>query len=271
MKNLTRILLAGTIATTFAAGAADAADMAYAPPPPPMEKFAEGWYLRGDIGMSNQRTGGLDNVLFATAPNLRWLDKGGFDSAPTFGVGVGYRHNDWLRFDITGEYRGKSTFRALDTTGPGQANDYTFNKSEWLFLANAYLDLGTWWCVTPFVGAGLGFTQVTISNFRDVNVPALGVAYAEDTSKWNFAWAAHAGLAYKVTPNVTVELAYRYLSLGDGQSGDLITYLGGNAVNNPMIVKDISSHDLKLGVRWACCDVPPPPPPPYMPPLVRKG
>ena len=22
--------------------------------------------------------------------------------------------------------------------------------------ANAYLDLGTWWCLTPYIGAGLG-------------------------------------------------------------------------------------------------------------------
>jgi opacity protein-like surface antigen len=278
MKNLTGILFAATMLSTIAAGAAKAADMPYGPPPP-IEKFAQGWYLRGDIGMSNQRASRLDNVLFATAPGLTWLDKGGFSSAPTLGLGIGYRHNDWLRFDVTGEYRGKATFRALDTTGPGQANDYTFDKSEWLFLANGYLDLGTWWCVTPFVGAGLGFTQVTISGFRDINVPAAGVAYAPDHSRWNFAWAAYAGLAYKITPNVTLELAYRYLNLGDGQSGDITTYLGGNAIYNPMIVKDISSHDLKLGVRWECCDAPPPyqpPPPAYgpppgYPPLVRKG
>jgi hypothetical protein len=30
--------------------------------------------------------------------------------------------------------------------------------------------------------------------------------------------------------------------------------------------RDLTSHDLKLGVRWTCCDVPPP-----AMPLVRKG
>ena len=24
------------------------------------------------------------------------------------------------------------------------------------FMANAYVDLGTWWCITPFIGAGVG-------------------------------------------------------------------------------------------------------------------
>ena len=52
--------------------------------------------------------------------------------------------------------------------------------------------------------------------------PALpGLAFGDNASKWNFAWALHAGLAYKVTPNFTVELAYRYLDLGDGMTGDL--------------------------------------------------
>ena len=23
-------------------------------------------------------------------------------------------------------------------------------------MANGYVDLGTWWCMTPFIGAGIG-------------------------------------------------------------------------------------------------------------------
>jgi hypothetical protein len=88
-----------------------------------------------------------------------------------------------------------------------------------------------------------------------------GVAFGADQSKWSFAWALHAGLGVKVTPTMTVELAYSYLNLGDAESGDLITYLGANAVYNPMQFKSITSHDVKLGVRWTCCDTTPAPPP----------
>ena len=73
---------------------------------------------------------------------------------------------------------------------------------------------------------------------------------ATTSSKWNLAWAVHAGLAYKVTPNFTVELAYRYLDMGDGLTGDLRTFDGTNNIINPMTFKNITSHDLKLGVRW---------------------
>jgi opacity protein-like surface antigen len=45
-------------------------------------------------------------------------------------------------------------------------------------------------------------------------VPSL--ATGATASKWNLAWAVHAGLAYKVNPSLTLELAYRYVDLGDG-------------------------------------------------------
>jgi opacity protein-like surface antigen len=257
-------------AAAFLTTASHAADMPmpYQPPPPP---DTSGWYLRGDIGISNQRVGSLNNVLYNTT-TVTNLDKG-FDGGGIFGLGVGYKVNNWLRFDVTGEYRAPTNFRGLDRyvdpnlpTGFG-ADDYYGRKTEWVALVNAYVDLGTWWCITPFIGAGIGAANVTIGNFRDVNVPTNGVAYAGEGSKWNFAWAAHAGLAYAVTPGFTIELAYRYLSLGNGQTGDLITYNGVSTINNPMEFHNITSHDVKLGVRWMFA----PDVPAYQPPLVRKG
>ncbi len=86
----------------------------------------------------------------------------GFDAAGTYQVGVGYQVNNWFRADITGQYRGGANFRGRDLLsfgwGDGIANgvdNYSASKSELLFLANAYADLGTWWCVTPFIGAGV--------------------------------------------------------------------------------------------------------------------
>ena len=72
-----------------------------------------------------------------------------------------------------------------------------------------------------------------------------------------FRLGAHAGVAYKVTPNFTVELAYRYLDMGDGLTGDLRTFDGINADHNPLTFKNITSHDLKLGVRWDLLRAPP--------------
>ncbi|MGZ3411651.1 MAG: outer membrane protein [Xanthobacteraceae bacterium] len=249
-----KFLLAGIAATAVFTTAARSADLAYPLPPPPPE-FA-GWYLRGDIGMSNQRVDHLFNALypFHTVLNV----SKGFDSGWIYGLGAGYQFNHWARADITGEYRGKTNFRGLDIIdGGGGVDDYYASKSEWLFLANFYVDLGTWWCVTPFVGAGIGASRNTIHDFRDLDMVNAGVAFGTDASKWNFAWALHAGLSYAVTPNVMLELSYRYVNLGDAQSGDLQTYLGQNSVVNPMEFHSITSQDVRLGVRWML-DAPPP-------------
>jgi opacity protein-like surface antigen len=224
----------------------------YVPPPPVVIEEFSGWYLRGDIGFSNQYVKNLENVFYNGA-NFEVIGYG-FDAAPFFGLGVGYYFNDWLRFDVTGEYRGRANFHGLEIFHPSgccaYTDEYHASKSEWLFLANAYVDLGTWWSITPFVGAGVGASRNTIYNFTDNNIPNLGVAFGADASKWNFAWALHAGLAYKVSKNFTVELAYRYVDLGDAITGDLITYTGVNNIFNPMGFHRLTSHDVKLGVRF---------------------
>jgi opacity protein-like surface antigen len=226
--------------------------------------------------MSNQRLGSLFNVLYDTTERVENIFKD-FDSAPLFGVGVGYQFNNWLRADVTGEYRGKATFHGYDivTSGGNMFTDeYRASKSEWLVLANVYADLGTWGAFTPFVGVGIGGSWNTISNFMDIctTCPGGGVAHGVSASKANFAWAAHAGVAYKVTNNVTLEFAYRYVDLGDALTGDLTTYLGQNAVNNPMHFRNITSHDFKFGVRWFLDSGPKyDPMPAYPPPLMRRG
>jgi opacity protein-like surface antigen len=259
--------------------AARAADMPQLMPPPyspPIEE-ASGWYLRGDIGMSNQRVKSLFNVLYDTATSVDTVQKD-FDSAPFFGVGIGYQFNNWLRFDVTGEYRGKANFHGLDIVRSGGAtltDEYRASKSEWLVLANAYVDLGTWYSFTPFVGAGIGASYNTISNFLDVcttvsGCPGGSVAFADSASKWNFAWALHAGIAYKVNSNLSLEFAYRYVSLGDAVSGDIKAFDGTNNVNNPMEFRGITSHDLKFGARWLL-EPPMSSKPIMLPPLSSRG
>ncbi|UTD27753.1 outer membrane protein [Bradyrhizobium sp. WD16] len=279
-------LIAATAASLLST-AVMAADLPIDPPPayaPPPAFDPSGWYLRGDIGFSNQSVKRLENALDSTLlTQSQTLD---FNTAGIFGIGVGYQVNNWFRADLTGEYRGKSTLNGLElnTFSYGGfvhsgADKYTADKSEWLVLANAYVDLGTWWSVTPFIGAGVGAARVSVSNFIDQGLtdavpgfPATygatpGTAYAAAASRWNFAWAAHAGLAYRVTPSLTMELAYRYVDLGDGATADIVTYQGTNNVVNPMTFKHITSQDLKLGVRWSLD-----PTPVYAPrPLITKG
>ena len=262
MSKLSKIAFAACALAGTALSPVMAADLPppIVPPPPVPVVIISGWYLRGDIGYSNQEVDDLDNVLYDTVESLDNVHRD-FTGAPFGGIGVGYSWNKWFRTDITGEYRSKSEFNGADVYtafhGDGdlvtRPDSYFAKKSEWLALANAYVDIGSWHGITPFVGAGVGFANVEISDFTDIGVGVDGfpaVAYADDHDEWNFAWAVHAGLAVEVTPSFTMELAYRYLDLGDGESGDLYAYDGTNNVDNPMEFEGITSHDVKLGFRY---------------------
>jgi opacity protein-like surface antigen len=109
MGRLWRSALIGAFAVVAPGTFAIAADMPEPPvytPPPPVH-FG-GWYLRGHIGMSNQRFGGLDHPSFDGPAFFEWLDEGEFDAGMIFGGGLGYKFNDWFRTDLTAEYRGKT-------------------------------------------------------------------------------------------------------------------------------------------------------------------
>jgi opacity protein-like surface antigen len=259
MRYLQVLAVAG--ATAFSATASLAADI-FAPPPLPVKESFGGWYLRGDIGMTNQTVDRLNNVLFPGTPNLVFHDLN-FESGMLFGVGVGYQFNGWLRADITGEYRGETGFHGFDTWTDGggfpRFNNYTAKKSEWLVLANAYVDLGTWWCITPYVGAGVGFADISILGYKDVNVPVQSVAYGQDNSQTNFAWALYAGFSYKVNPSLTLDLAYRYTDIGDIRTGRIATF-DNVSTSGGFQIEDITSNDLLFSVRLALGSQPAPMP-----------
>jgi opacity protein-like surface antigen len=276
MRSVKSLIAAG--AASLLSSMAFAADMAIAPPPmpyaPPVADFG-GWYLRGDIGMTNQKINSLNNpdpnaVLFTPVGM-------GFDSSTLFDLGIGYQFNNWFRADFTAQWRGRANFHGSQFTdafaGSALVDNYSGSKSEAVFMAHGYVDLGTWWYVTPFIGAGIGTSYNRISGFRDdglrndFGLPgASSVVYAADNGKWNFAWALHAGLAYRVTPGVTLELGYSYMNLGDATTGFNTNFGGGPTPQFPWTMKSITSNDFTLGVRWNLDS-----PPVYEPPLVTKG
>lgn len=256
--HLKRTLLSAAVATAFAVPAM-AADIYVPPPveeaPPPIEYG--GWYIRGHVGMTNQTLRRLESSLYDNPAILDygWHDKGGFASSPLFGVGVGYRLNEWLRGDLTAEYRGKADFNALDwvtTAASTTTNDFRAKKSEWLFMANAYADLGNHGGFTPYIGAGVGASRNTISHFRDINIINGGGGFAGTESTWNLAWALHAGVAIQATERVTIDLGYSFVHLGDAKTG---TFFNDDPAfdipNDGFTFKDLTSHDLKLGVRYS--------------------
>jgi opacity protein-like surface antigen len=246
-------------------------------PPPPQDCCAaiENWYLRGFVGVGINAKYKLDVTQFPDT----YIATNSIADSYFIGGGVGYNWNNWLRLDVTGEYRAKTRITALSVSQPGGSgpvalDQYEGNLSSWVFLANAFVDLGTWDCFTPFVGAGIGFAYNKISDFYDVtpNVIAFGgdgssFGLGQGTSNWSFAWALYAGVSYAVSKNFNIDLTYRYLNFGTAKETVICAQAGGCV---DLTFKDLHSNDIMLGLRWTCCDTAPPryvyQPQPYMPP-----
>ncbi|MEM1285248.1 MAG: acyloxyacyl hydrolase [Pseudomonadota bacterium] len=259
MGKSSKSLFIGAIASALMASTAYSADLI----PPPVVEFEPEYevggnlYLRGFVGFSNQHVDELDSPTYrALAGTGRYeVLNQSFESGGIAGLGIGYRVNEYFRADITAEYRMRTGFHGLDRIGDtpttwDRTNQYDANKSEYVFLANAFLDAPSYHGISPYVGAGIGASYTMITEFVDSNPANPGVAYASDNGEWAFAWALYAGLGYEVSENLTLDFGYRYLHLGDAESGDLIDYDGTNLSFNPLEFNGLSSHDFTLGLRW---------------------
>lgn len=291
MRRLKLPALARSITLLVSVGApclAHAADLLPPLPPeplPPPVEIGGGWYLRGDVGVGAVDIGkAKTKLLRGNLPDGYAYDQLGAGDQFFAGGGVGYGFG-FFRGDVTAEYRGGTKLYAVDrfngffpdgTRGIG-VNKYDGKLSSVLVMANGYIDLGTWHGVTPFVGGGVGYAYHTISNFSDVGAGTAlgGFGTAPDKHSGSFAWAAHAGLAYSVTPNVQLELAYRYLNMGQAKTGNVACINDPGCSLASYSFKNITSQDVKIGMRWLLGGVGvaalPPLAPSYEPaPLVRK-
>lgn len=284
VKKFALALVGATALTTTAVSAADFPQAL----PPPVQHVVRapdvgGFYLRGDVGIGYQNFRRFDhhptNGAFVWPAS--WIvHNHEVKSAPFIGFGLGYAWNSWLRFDVTGEYRSNVPFQALGSytefcPGGRCFDQYYGNHQAWVGLVNAYLDLGTWWCLTPFIGVGVGGAYHTVRGFHDVGYISdgtTGFGYsASSHSHWTFAWALHAGVSYEVTSKVRMEFGYRYLNMGNVDTSIIACNSAGCAGAGPRAyytLHGFDSHDFKIGLRW---NLQPDPQPVYQPPLMRRG
>ncbi|MBV9077489.1 MAG: porin family protein, partial [Methylobacteriaceae bacterium] len=262
------VLLAGILAgaTTTTARAADLLPPPPLPDAPLIEDFGGGWYLRGDVGVGLLQTRGTLAVDASVPPVPYVAGQDYFKlqdrlSDQVFvGAGIGYQVNSWLRFDATGEYRTKAdwSFVAVDLPVcvgcPVGGNLTTGQFSSAVFLANAYFDLGHWYGITPFIGGGVGVASHKFTSVLDTGVGTStgglagvqgGLGLGRAREKTNLAYALYAGLGYDVSSNLKLELAYRYLNMGDVESGS-VGCLPDCGLRTIYKVRDLESHDIKL-------------------------
>ena len=243
MSRVAIVAVAGALCVQSAA--VMAADMpntlppAYEHPPAVLPErpadFNSGWYLRGDLGYNWARVDGAQSAPGFLSPTDSKLG-GGFMA----GVGAGYTSR-WLRTDVTFDYSTPLKYQG-SILAP---NDTTAKIAAISALFNGYIDLGTWYRATPYIGAGAGAAQLTTSSYSSPGAPP----FTGDTShkQWNFAWAVMTGVGYAVGPNLMIDVGYRYIDFGD-------VHTGADSFGT-MTFKNVAAHEARIGLRWSFDDL----------------
>jgi opacity protein-like surface antigen len=240
-------------------------------------EVGSGWYLRGDIGynFSDNADGDFDYRTFDPITGTYGasaFDSASLDNQITWGLGFGYHFTDMVRADVTVDgfkmgFDGATSSAApcVDTAafpayaGTGCRSEDSATASVLSFMANGYVDLGTYVGFTPYVGAGLGYSYVDWSSLGSSTFctggtcPAALVAATSSPGEqsWRFTYALMAGLAYDVTNNVKVDLGYRYRKIDGGPMFDFdpATAAAG-ATGTQGDDPGFATHEVRLGVRY---------------------
>jgi opacity protein-like surface antigen len=104
------------------------------------------------------------------------------------------------------------------------------------FMANGFFDFHNPSIMTPYIGGGVGFASLHLSDTTSGNVIVYGAA--DDTV---FAWQAGAGVEIALNRQVSLDLGYRYFGT---ERADFESDL---AIDTSM---KFESHNATVGVRF---------------------
>lgn len=138
-------------------------------------------------------------------------------------------------------------------------------------MANAYVDLGSWHGFTPYVGGGLGVGRLSWreeigavtcvprpADVREEGCQAFGVNEQAGENElfrqtgtisqgvdYRLGYAFIAGFGYDITPNTTLDFAYKYMNFG---AKILST---GNTSGSVLSANGYGTHQVNVGLRYS--------------------
>ena len=205
---------------------------------------AEGWYVSGQAGASYLSDADLDDPTGTLVePDTDFDFDIGFSVAGAIGYAfinnfrveaeVNYAKHDIAQFTIP------CVGFCLELFESGEARTIIEGDGDVTavgFMANAFYDIDTGGRWRPYLGGGVGISNISVS---DVAISGVPLADDDDTV---FAFQLGAGIGYEVTPTTTLSLDYRFFSTADP---DFI------AVDGTPFGSEYHRHDIRAGVRFS--------------------
>lgn len=156
------------------------------------------FYVKADVGGNITRDTSLNEFFGPVAPDTKVK----LDPGLRAGIAGGYQLTDWFAPEVEiGFLQNK-----IDSiTGADRVHDSWFANVP--FLVNGKLQYPNSSPITPYAGAGVGFSEAVLSVGQiDLN----GTSLHGDMNDTVFAWQAFAGLRYKINEQMGLSVEYRY-------------------------------------------------------------
>jgi opacity protein-like surface antigen len=219
-------------------------------------------YARADLGIGGATNGNFHNRNQAVVNPLSTVTGitgtlSDLGSAWVAGIGAGLHFLPNVRADLVYTYRGTFSLDEGDQAVP--PNRFQGNVSSNSVMATAYWDFPLVGDTSAFLGLGLGWADVSLSNLSSntgalvVNphiVGATGIPIAAGGRSDNLAWQITTGIAFPVTNGVLLEVFYRYFDAGHVQTP------AGNVTVDGAVVGTyggaegaLHSHELGVSLR----------------------
>jgi outer membrane protein OmpA-like peptidoglycan-associated protein len=213
MKTLKGILAAGLL--TGLSTAAQAQDYS--------------WYLGAELGVSllNDTTTTADGVRGATRYSGTDMGKSEGEAGWAILGQVGAPITPWLRLEGELGYRANGLDRKAGNRLDGDLDILSY-------MVNAYVDIPTGGPLTPYIGVGAGGATIW-------NSGTAGVFGSVDDSDTVFAYQGIAGLAYRLSPEVSIKADYRYFATTEA------TFATSSGVSQS---SDFDSHTFMVGFTY---------------------
>ena len=217
-----------------------------------------GFYVTGKAGASVMSLADQRFLSGDGEETSKYKGGDGHDTVFSGGIAAGYDFYPQFSIPVRTE---------LEFYARGKADSkYNVDKDSWLggywrddlknevsvntLMLNAYYDFRNDSAFTPWVSAGIGYARIhqktTGISTWDYGYGSSGrESLSRSGSADNFAWSLGAGVRYDVTPDIALDLSYRYLDAGDSS----VSYKDewGDKYKSEV---DVKSHDIMLGVTY---------------------
>jgi OOP family OmpA-OmpF porin len=159
-----------------------------------------GFYVKGDVGGNITQDADLKEFFGPVAPG----SKVKFDPGFRAGLTGGYQFIDWFAAEVEVGYMEN---RIDSITGADRVHDAWFGNVP--FLVNGKFQYPNSSPLTPYIGAGVGFSEAFISVGQ---IAIGGTSLHGDINDTVFAWQGFAGLRYRLNDRMGLSLEYRYFA-----------------------------------------------------------